>query len=279
MGSGAPRASPAEGSSDEVHVEAVVARSRLHHRRRGGGGRQSGAGWLGRRRARRHRPRRPSELADSGPISGLLPRDHLTEESAIQVDLSKETVRLPLYKGTRQRPDGLVRAARRLRRRARPRPGRQLRAQARQHRDRLPRLRADGDARLAHARPEPVRAGGRQLPGRAGLQPDPDRARPGPSGFPLAKFQPGAVAGHGLQPVHPDRRLADASTARRSSPPATARSTSCTTPTPATACSASTSPARRRPASSPSRGSTCCSSRASTPASRSSTSAPTPASR
>lgn len=34
-----------------------------------------------------------------GPLSGLLPRDHLTEESAIQVDLSKETVRLPLYQG------------------------------------------------------------------------------------------------------------------------------------------------------------------------------------
>ena len=49
-----------------------------------------------------------------GPISGLLPRDHLTEESAIQVDLSKETVRLPLYKGQGQRRDGLVRPARRL---------------------------------------------------------------------------------------------------------------------------------------------------------------------
>src|SRR5438876_8850997 len=34
-----------------------------------------------------------------GPLTGLLPRDHLTEESAIQVDLSKETVRLPLYQG------------------------------------------------------------------------------------------------------------------------------------------------------------------------------------
>jgi len=34
-----------------------------------------------------------------GQLSGLLPRDHLTEESAIQVDLSHETVRLPLYKG------------------------------------------------------------------------------------------------------------------------------------------------------------------------------------
>src|SRR6201982_1711495 len=35
-----------------------------------------------------------------GPLTGLLPRDHLTEESAIQVDLSKETVRLPLYHGS-----------------------------------------------------------------------------------------------------------------------------------------------------------------------------------
>src|SRR6267142_3574339 len=34
-----------------------------------------------------------------GPLTGLLPRDHLTEESAIQVELSKESVRLPLYKG------------------------------------------------------------------------------------------------------------------------------------------------------------------------------------
>jgi hypothetical protein len=35
-----------------------------------------------------------------GPISGLLPRDHLTLESAIQVNLSKESIRLPLYPGT-----------------------------------------------------------------------------------------------------------------------------------------------------------------------------------
>ena len=34
-----------------------------------------------------------------GPLTGLLPRDHLTVESAIQVDLSKESVRLPLYQG------------------------------------------------------------------------------------------------------------------------------------------------------------------------------------
>jgi len=34
-----------------------------------------------------------------GQLSGLLPRDHLTLESALQVNLSKETVRLPLYPG------------------------------------------------------------------------------------------------------------------------------------------------------------------------------------
>ena len=35
-----------------------------------------------------------------GPVVGLLPRNHLTEESALNVNLSKETVRLPLYPGT-----------------------------------------------------------------------------------------------------------------------------------------------------------------------------------
>ena len=35
-----------------------------------------------------------------GPTTGLLPPDHLTLESALQVNLSKETVRLPLYPGT-----------------------------------------------------------------------------------------------------------------------------------------------------------------------------------
>ena len=35
-----------------------------------------------------------------GQSAGLLPRNKLTEESALQVDLSKETVRLPLYPGT-----------------------------------------------------------------------------------------------------------------------------------------------------------------------------------
>ena len=71
----------------------------------------------GRRRRTRARP-----LA-WGSSSGLLPSSHLTEESAIQVNLSNETVRLPLYpgiayKGTPQAGEGLVRPAGRLRLRA-----------------------------------------------------------------------------------------------------------------------------------------------------------------
>src|SRR6266516_7428294 len=42
----------------------------------------------------------PARAGGLGQSSGLLPRDHLTLESAIQVNLSKETVRLPLYPGT-----------------------------------------------------------------------------------------------------------------------------------------------------------------------------------
>jgi hypothetical protein len=42
----------------------------------------------------------PAEATGLGQLSGLLPRDHLTLESAIQVNLSNETVRLPLYPGT-----------------------------------------------------------------------------------------------------------------------------------------------------------------------------------
>src|SRR5215472_7136159 len=41
----------------------------------------------------------PAEANGLGQLSGLLPASHLTEESAIQVNLSNETVRLPLYPG------------------------------------------------------------------------------------------------------------------------------------------------------------------------------------
>ena len=40
-----------------------------------------------------------------GQLSGLLPASHLTEESAIQVNLSNETVRLPIYPGDAPDPN------------------------------------------------------------------------------------------------------------------------------------------------------------------------------
>ena len=101
----------------------------------------------------------PAEATGLGQLTGLLPRDKLTLESAIDVNLSKETVRLPLYPGTpAHAEEGLVRAAGRLRRRSRPRPGRELRTQAGQHRDQRPGRRADGDPRLADGGAEPISA-------------------------------------------------------------------------------------------------------------------------
>src|ERR1700759_5050500 len=134
-----------------------------------------------------------------GQLAGLLPRNHLTEESALQVDLSKETVRLPLYPGTANgKTVGYV-------------------------------LLDASDAGLAHdlgvnyapklaniaisdpAAVQTVTLGSptpQQNPfGPAAVHfagaPDfsPTRiATPGPDGFPLAKFQPGSVAGPGYSP-------------------------------------------------------------------------------
>ena len=64
----------------------------------------------------------PGEATGLGQLTGLLPASHLTLESAIQVNLSNETVRLPLYPGiANEAPapgDGLVHPGGRLRRRA-----------------------------------------------------------------------------------------------------------------------------------------------------------------
>jgi hypothetical protein len=134
-----------------------------------------------------------------GQLTGLLPRNKLTEESALQVDLSKETVRLPLYPGTANgKTVWYV-------------------------------LLDASDAGLAHdlgvnyapklaniavsdpAAVQTVTLGSptpQQNPfGPAAVNfagaPDfsPTRiATPGPAGFPLAKFQPGSVAGPGYSP-------------------------------------------------------------------------------
>ena len=142
---------------------------------------------------------RTAKAKDLGQMSGLLPRDHLTVESAIQVDLSKETVRLPLYQG---RANGetvwfvLLDAS---------------------------------DSGIAHdlgvnyaaklgnlaiGCPEcvqtvtldaPSPAQNRFGPAIVNFEGAPDFsptrvADPGPGGFPLARFEPGAVAGAGYSP-------------------------------------------------------------------------------
>jgi hypothetical protein len=141
----------------------------------------------------------PAKAGGLGQTSGLLPRNKLTEESALQVDLSKETVRLPLYPGTA-------------------------------HGKKVWYVLLDAsDAGLAHdlgvnyapklaniaisdpAAVQTVTLGSptpQQNPfGPAAVHfagaPDfsPTRiATPGPNGFPLAKFAPGAVAGPGYSP-------------------------------------------------------------------------------
>src|ERR1700746_3438449 len=139
-----------------------------------------------------------------GPLTGLLPRDHLTEESAIQVDLSSESVRLPLYKGIAYKGTPQQETVWYV-------------------------LLDASDAGLAHDLgvnyapklaniaindPEAVQTVTLESPtpdqnkfGQAVVDfqggPDfrPTRiATAGPTGFPLANFQPGAVAGPGYSP-------------------------------------------------------------------------------
>jgi hypothetical protein len=134
-----------------------------------------------------------------GPLSGVLPRDHLTEESAIQVDLSKESVRLPLYKG---KADGktvwyvLLDAS----------------DQGIAHDlgvNYAPKLGNIGvgcadcvqTVTLDSPSPDQNRFGQAVVNFQGAPDFSPSRiAEPGPNGFPLAKFQAGAVAGHGYSP-------------------------------------------------------------------------------
>ncbi len=134
-----------------------------------------------------------------GPISGLLPRDHLTEESAIQVDLSKESVRLPLYKGKANgqtvwytlldaSDQGIahdlgVNYAPKLSNVAIGCP------------DCVQTVTLDSPS------PDQNKFGQALVNFQGAPDFSPTRiATPGPGGFPLAKFQPGAVAGNGYSP-------------------------------------------------------------------------------
>jgi hypothetical protein len=134
-----------------------------------------------------------------GPLSGLLPRDHLTEESAIQVDLSKESVRLPLYKG---RANGgtvwfvLLDAsdqgiAHDLGVNYAPKLGNLA----------IDDPEAVQTVTLDSPSPDQNRFGQAIVNFQGAPDFSPTRiAEPGPTGFPLANFQPGAVAGPGYSP-------------------------------------------------------------------------------
>ena len=140
-----------------------------------------------------------AQAGSLGQTTGLLRRDHLTEESAIQVNLSKESVRLPLYKGTA----GGETVWYVLLDASDPGIAHDLGVNY------APKL-----GNLAIGCPECVQTVTLDAPspqhnrfGQATVNfqgaPDfsPQRvAQPGPNGFPLANFQPGAVARDGYSP-------------------------------------------------------------------------------
>ena len=136
---------------------------------------------------------------DLGQQSGLLPRDHLTEESAIQVNLSKESVRLPLYKGTA----GGKTVWYVLLDASDPGIAHDLGVNY------APKLSNIGigcpacvqTVTLDSPTPDQNKFGQAVVNFQGAPDFSPTRiAQPGPTGFPLAKFQPGAVAGPGYSP-------------------------------------------------------------------------------
>ncbi|HEX4526749.1 MAG TPA: hypothetical protein VH108_08430 [Gaiellaceae bacterium] len=146
----------------------------------------------------------PGAAKGLGQLTGLLPRDHLTEESAIQVDLSKESVRLPLYKGVAYKgtpneetvwftlldasDQGIahdlgVNYAPKLGNLAIGDPA------------------AVQTVTLESPTPDQNKFGQAVVDFQGAPDFSPTRiATPGPNGFPLANFQPGAVAGPGYSP-------------------------------------------------------------------------------
>src|SRR5438270_256752 len=142
---------------------------------------------------------RPGAATGLGQLSGLLPQKNLVLESALQVDLTRETVRLPIYKGTanghtvwfiltESSDQGLAKNS---------------------GLNYAPKL-----ANIANGCPDCVQTVTQEQPtadqnkfGQAVIhyqgEPDfsPTRSLvPGPNGFPPASFSPGAVAGKGYSP-------------------------------------------------------------------------------
>lgn len=141
----------------------------------------------------------PQSTTDLGQSTGLLPRDKLVLDSAVQVDLDKETVRLPLYKGTANNQAvwfvlldasdaGLAHDL---------------------GVNYAPKLANIGigcpecvqEVTLDSPTPEQNRFGQATVHFQGAPDFSPTRIlEPGPTGFPPAKFQPGAVAGPGYSP-------------------------------------------------------------------------------
>jgi hypothetical protein len=140
-----------------------------------------------------------SQPGGLGQSSGLLPRNHLTLESALQVDLSKETVRLPLYPGTAngQKVWYVLLDA------SDPGLAHDLGVNY------APKLAniaiSDPAAVQTVTLDSPTPQANPFGPGVVHFAGAPDFAptriaEPGPTGFPLAKFAPGSVAGPGYSP-------------------------------------------------------------------------------
>ncbi len=134
-----------------------------------------------------------------GQTTGLLPRDHLTLESALQVNLSKETVRLPLYPGTVHGKKVwyvLLDASD-------PGLAHDLGVN---YAPKLANIAIDcakcvQTVTLTNPTPAQNPFGPAVINFRGAPDFSPTRiAVPGPTGFPLAKFAPGAVAGPGYSP-------------------------------------------------------------------------------
>jgi hypothetical protein len=141
----------------------------------------------------------PGAAHGLGQLSGLLPRNNLVLESALQVDLTHETVRLPLYKGTANGHTVwfiLTEAS-------------DLGLAHNSGLNYAPKL-----ANIAIGCPECVQAvtldsptpdQNKFGPATAHFHGEPDFSPtrtfvPGPNGFPPARFSPGAVAGPGYSP-------------------------------------------------------------------------------
>ena len=170
----------------------------------------------------------PGEATGLGQLSGILPASHLTLPSAIEVNLSEEYVRLPIYPGIAYAGTSHAETVWYI----------LEDASTSGAADDLgvnfaPKLANIGiscpacvqTVHLINPSPEQNHFGPAPLSFAGAPDFSPTRiAVPGPDGFPLAKFQPGAVAGPGTarSSRSPGRTP---STTRRSSPPATARTT------------------------------------------------------